>query len=122
MQNPLGDPRPPEDTEAPPPSEDCLTLNVWRPSKPKHETETVGDDASAAEEDAVQRQAVTGLPVMVYVFGGGLCGGFAGNRYFNGSELAIHHNVIVVQHPFDSFAPHYFARDTVYRVAPVRAA
>ena len=33
---------------------------------------------------------------MVYVFGGGLCGGFAGNRYFNGSELAIHHNVIVV--------------------------
>ena len=33
---------------------------------------------------------------MVYVFGGGLCGGFAGNRWFNGSDLAIQHDIITV--------------------------
>lgn len=33
IQNPLGDPRPPTDPEAPPPAEDCLTLNIWRPSE-----------------------------------------------------------------------------------------
>ena len=31
IQNPLGDPRPPSDPEAPNPSEDCLQLNIWRP-------------------------------------------------------------------------------------------
>eukprot|EP00913_Durusdinium_trenchii_P032024 g29993.t1 len=33
---------------------------------------------------------------MVYNFGGGLCSGYAGNPYFNGSKFAIEHGVIVV--------------------------
>ncbi|CAE7183878.1 CES2 [Symbiodinium pilosum] len=33
---------------------------------------------------------------MVYNFGGGLCSGYAGNPYFNGSAFAIEHGVIVV--------------------------
>jgi len=74
LQNPLGDPRPMDDDEAPPPSEDCLQLNVFRPAAP----------------------SPAPLPVMVYAFGGGLCSGFAGNRVLNGSELALRQDVIVV--------------------------
>merc|ERR1719359_1322942 len=33
---------------------------------------------------------------MVWNFGGRLCAGYAGNRYFNGSVLAREHGVIVV--------------------------
>jgi len=33
---------------------------------------------------------------MVYLFGGGLCGGFAGNEYFNGSNLVLQQGVVVV--------------------------
>jgi len=33
---------------------------------------------------------------MVWAFGGGLCGGYTSNRYYNGSELALRHGVIVV--------------------------
>merc|ERR1719359_2086859 len=33
---------------------------------------------------------------MVWNFGGRLCAGYAGNRYFNGSVLAKEHGVIVV--------------------------
>jgi len=72
IQNPLGDPRPPGDKESPSASEDCLNLNIYRPA------------------DAVN------APVMVWAFGGGLCGGYAGNRYYNGSALALRHGVIVV--------------------------
>ena len=66
----------------------CLTLNIWRPSPAPHNSSAANDSAAPA--------AAAKLPVMVYMFGGGLCGGFAGNRYFNGSNYAIVHNVIVV--------------------------
>ena len=94
IQTPLGDPRAPGGPDrGPPPSEaklpkpltltltltlsrpdlkDCLNLNVYRPN------------------DAVN------APVMFWAFGGGLCGGYAGNRYNNGSALALQHGVIVV--------------------------
>eukprot|EP00439_Symbiodinium_sp_Y106_P080831 s640_g19.t1 len=77
INNPLGDPRsvPLDEDHAPQPSEDCLQLNLWRP---------------AAAKDGDKR------PVMVYNFGGGLCSGYAGNPYFNGSAYAIEHGVIVV--------------------------
>ena len=32
IQNPIGDPRPPTLHDAPPPSEDCLTLNIFKPN------------------------------------------------------------------------------------------
>mmetsp|Transcript_81668 Transcript_81668/g.166376 ORF Transcript_81668/g.166376 Transcript_81668/m.166376 type:complete len:578 (-) Transcript_81668:186-1919(-) len=75
INNPLGDPRSmPLDADSPPsPNEDCLHLNIWRPS-----------NSSGPH------------PVMVYNFGGGLCSGYAGNPYFNGSKFAIEHGIIVV--------------------------
>jgi para-nitrobenzyl esterase len=72
VQNPLGDPRPPTGDESPPPSEDCLTLNLWRP-------------AGASKP----------LPVMVYFFGGGLCAGYAASGHQNGSALARRDVVVV---------------------------
>eukprot|EP01062_Namystynia_karyoxenos_P059935 TRINITY_DN51369_c0_g1_i1.p1 TRINITY_DN51369_c0_g1~~TRINITY_DN51369_c0_g1_i1.p1 ORF type:complete len:584 (+),score=163.26 TRINITY_DN51369_c0_g1_i1:84-1835(+) len=75
IQNPAGDPRDSE-SESGPPSEDCLHLNIWRP-------------ASAASSPRP-------LPVLVYQFGGGLCSGFAGSNWFNGSLMASRHNVIFV--------------------------
>ena len=75
VQNPLGDPRPPGYGDTPPPAEDCLFLNIWRPASP---------------------QPGATLPVMVYAFGGGLCGGYASNDYHNGSQLAIQHGAIVI--------------------------
>ena len=35
-------------------------------------------------------------PVLVWAFGGGLCGNYAANRYYNGSELALKHGVVVI--------------------------
>jgi para-nitrobenzyl esterase len=77
IQNPAGDPRAPGFEHAPPPSEDCLQLNVYRP-------------ASVGAVEAAP------LPVMVWIFGGGLCGGYAGNPRYNGSALALEQNVIVI--------------------------
>eukprot|EP00756_Hemistasia_phaeocysticola_P051305 Hpha_TRINITY_DN26478_c0_g1::TRINITY_DN26478_c0_g1_i1::g.34086::m.34086 len=74
IQNPLGDPRPPN-SESDAPTEDCLQLNIWRPA-----------DASPEEK----------LPVLVYLFGGGLCTGFAGNPYFNASVMVQRHRIIFV--------------------------
>lgn len=72
IQNPLGDPRGPT-TDSPEPTEDCLKLNIWRPSTIR-----------------------TPLPVLVYVHGGGLCAGWSGNAHLNGTKLALQHDVIVV--------------------------
>lgn len=74
IQNPLGDPRSNESVSGPP-TEDCLMLNIWRP---------------AGLQPGADR------PVMVYLFGGGLCSGFAGNEYLHGSHLASQHGVVVV--------------------------
>ncbi len=54
-------------------SEDCLNLNVWRPS---------GDN--------------TGMPVMVYIHGGGFSYGSANHIAHDGSVLARRGNMVVV--------------------------
>jgi len=74
IQNPIGDPRTAE-SESPGPSEDCLMLNIWKPKTASNTSK---------------------VPVMVYLFGGGLCAGFAGNEYYHGSKLAADFNVVVV--------------------------
>lgn len=73
LQSPAGDPRAGEDnTTAPPPSEDCLHLTLWRPA---------GTLLSAQ------------LPVLVFVFGGGLCTGYANSPELNASSLVARENV-----------------------------
>eukprot|EP00929_Paragymnodinium_shiwhaense_P104832 TRINITY_DN69574_c0_g1_i1.p1 TRINITY_DN69574_c0_g1~~TRINITY_DN69574_c0_g1_i1.p1 ORF type:complete len:564 (+),score=98.73 TRINITY_DN69574_c0_g1_i1:78-1769(+) len=83
IQNPLGDPRS-VPAEAGPPTEDCLRLNIWTPA------------ANRSRDRAVSSFRAGLLPVMVYLFGGGLCGGFAGNDWHNGSNLVASQNVVVV--------------------------
>jgi len=56
-------------------SEDCLTINVWRPT---------GTTASSK------------LSVMVWIYGGGFQGGSGAVRWWNGAALAANENVIVV--------------------------
>ena len=60
IQNPIGDPRPPTLHDAPPPSEDCLTLNIFKPPN-----------------------VTSGSPIMVWLFGGGLCSGTTSNHFFD---------------------------------------
>jgi para-nitrobenzyl esterase len=61
----------------PGPSEDCLTLNVWVPA------------------DAKPSKKANGLPVMVWIYGGGLqTGGTSENR--QDGEFLAHRGVIVV--------------------------
>lgn len=86
INNPLGDPRevpPVPGDQPPPPQEDCLHLSIWRPAGGK----------SSVKRSQNEDQK---LPVMVWNFGGGLCGGFSSSRYFDGSKLAHEHGVILV--------------------------
>jgi para-nitrobenzyl esterase len=57
-------------------SEDCLSLNIWTPRLGEHDGEA-------------------GLPVMVWLHGGGFAGGSGGNNFSDGTKL-MHHGVIVV--------------------------
>lgn len=63
--------------DTPPPSEDCLYLNVWAP-------------LSAAVSGAGP------LPVMVWIHGGAFVTGTGGNPAFDGAELARKGGVLVV--------------------------
>jgi para-nitrobenzyl esterase len=56
-----------------PMSEDCLSLNVWRPAAPSRAR----------------------LPVMVWIFGGGFVGGGSSLGIYNGSQFARHGVVLV---------------------------
>lgn len=58
---------------APVGSEDCLSLNIWRPAN--------GD---------------TGLPVIVYVFGGSNVSGYSADPLYDGANLARSANAVVV--------------------------
>ena len=61
----------------PPPSEDCLKVNIWRPAKQ-------------------QLPVAPALPVMVWIHGGGFVGGSSTSKWYSGAHLAAHHGVIVV--------------------------
>lgn len=60
------------DPEAPPPSEDCLFLNIFRP------------------------RGAENLPVLVWIHGGGLCTGAGSLAWTNGSRLAAEQQALVV--------------------------
>jgi para-nitrobenzyl esterase len=61
-------------TPDPASSEDCLTLNVWTPSKP----------------------AATPAPVMVWIFGGGFVTGNAGDPAYDGQALSEATGAVIV--------------------------
>ncbi|HET8705604.1 MAG TPA: carboxylesterase family protein, partial [Pseudomonadales bacterium] len=59
-------------------SENCLFLNIWRPSE--------------REKNTAQEK----LPVMVYIHGGAFTLGSSSESSYDGSALAVKHKVIVV--------------------------
>jgi para-nitrobenzyl esterase len=67
MQGRFGPPPPPDAPPAPAPSEDCLFLNVWRPT-----------NASPTSK----------LPVMVWIHGGGFVGGSGSSPFTAGTQFA----------------------------------
>ena len=65
-----------------PMSEDCLYLNVWTPARDANEK----------------------LPVMVWIFGGGMCFGYTSEMEFDGEHIASHGVVMVsVNYRLNSF-------------------
>lgn len=74
MQGRFGPPPAPGAPPAPPPSEDCLFLNVWSP-------------ASAARGAK--------LPVMVWIYGGGFVGGSSASPNTSGTQFARQGIVLV---------------------------
>jgi para-nitrobenzyl esterase len=70
------DPSEHPEPEAPPPAEDCLFLNVFRP-------------------DAKKRSNAL-LPVLFWVHGGGFCVGAGSERWNDGGVLAANNNAVVV--------------------------
>ena len=73
MQGRFGPPPAPGAPPARPPSEDCLFLNVWRPSG----------------------AAATPLPVMVWIYGGGFVGGSGSSPFTSGAQFAKRGVVLV---------------------------
>jgi para-nitrobenzyl esterase len=61
-----------------PHSENCLTLNVWRPPVPRNAT------------------AASALPILVFLHGGAFVTGGTAQRMFDGAEMAMAANAIVV--------------------------
>lgn len=70
--SPTETPRDPDDE--PLPSEDCLLLNIFRP----------------------RAKSSTPLPVLVWIHGGGLCGGSGSLAWHNATKLVAREHVIVV--------------------------
>ena len=86
----------------PGPSEDCLTLNIWAPA-----------DAKLAKKAA-------GLPVMVWIYGGGFnTGGTSENRQ-NGEFLA-HRGVVVVSMNYRLGIFGFFAHPELTAESPVHS-
>lgn len=72
-------------------SEDCLYLNVWSPvrSKIRH-SHGIDDD-----EDNYQHQSKNGLPMLIWIYGGGYMSGSSSLDIYNAEILASVGNVIV---------------------------
>jgi para-nitrobenzyl esterase len=79
-------------------SEDCLYLNVWTPAK----------------------KSVTGLPVLVYFFGGGFVAGDASEPRYDGASMAQKGIVVVtVNYRLNIFG--FFAHPELSKEAPYKA-
>jgi para-nitrobenzyl esterase len=76
-------------------SEDCLTVNVWKPqAKPAHP-----------------------LAVMVWIHGGGFLGGASGKSWYDGTRLA-RHDVVVVSFNYRVGRLGFFAHPALTKTTP----
>eukprot|EP00854_Cymbomonas_tetramitiformis_P017895 gene17895-21307_t len=82
LQDPRADPSQQPNPEAPPPSEDCLFLNIWRPAREQR--------ADCLDE------ACPPLPVMVWIHGGGFMAGAGSSGWMWGGHLARDQKAVVV--------------------------
>jgi len=81
LQAPAGDPNEHPDPEAPPPSEDCLFLNVWTPwNKTSNSVDLSGQP----------------WPVAVYIHGGGFMTGAGSSRWLNFSNIVLENGIVGV--------------------------
>eukprot|EP00947_MAST-08B_sp_MAST-8B-sp1_P001125 g1125.t1 len=67
-------------------SEDCLYLNVWAPASALPSAGTAG----------TEQQGRQGLPVLVWLFGGGWQFGFAAEKLYDGRNMTAAQDVILV--------------------------
>ena len=84
--------------------EDCLTLNVWTP---------VSSERAGALSD-------TGLPVMVWIYGGGLLVGSSSDPVYDGAELA-RKGVVVVSFNYRLGVFGYFSHPALTEESPHQA-
>ena len=89
------DPNEHPDPSAPKPSEDCLFINIFRPSRVA-QADVVGAVVTHAPAFAAGAPASAELlPVMVWIHGGGFCTGAGSSAWSNASRLASEHRVLV---------------------------
>ena len=75
-------------------SESCLYLNVWAPPPPSRRLALRNASASASAD--ADPRAAGGLPVLVFIHGGGCSSGSSSIQGYNGAHLASTQNVVVV--------------------------
>jgi carboxylesterase type B len=94
-------------------SEDCLTLNIWTPADAKLAAKKSGAKNSVAKNSG-------GLPVMVWIYGGGFqTGGTSENRQTG--EFLAHRGVIVVSMNYRLGVFGFFAHPELTAESPAHA-
>lgn len=79
-------------------SEDCLYLNVWAPAKARLRHERVHENGNGKHSNGNHHDSehdVEGLPMLVWIYGGGYMSGSSTLDIYNAKTLSAVGNVIV---------------------------